>query len=38
VRFFGGGLDSVYLAMAAGLVVLACGTALPIALGSWRRR
>jgi hypothetical protein len=38
MRFFGGGLDSVYLAMAAGLVVLACGTALPIALGSWRRR
>jgi hypothetical protein len=29
-------LDSVYEAMAAGLIVLGCGTALPIALGSWR--
>jgi len=36
VRYFGGGLDSVYAAMAAGLIVLGCGIALPIALGSWR--
>jgi putative MATE family efflux protein len=37
VRYFGGGLDSVYVAMALGLIVLGCGNALPIALGSWRR-
>jgi putative MATE family efflux protein len=37
VRYFGGGLDSVYVAMAVGLIVLGCGNALPIALGSWRR-
>jgi putative MATE family efflux protein len=36
VRYFGGGLDSVYAAMAAGLIVLGRGIALPIALGSWR--
>ena len=36
VHWLGGGLDSVYLAMAAGLVVMGAGTALPILRGSWR--
>jgi MATE family, multidrug efflux pump len=37
VNWLGGGLDGIYLAMAAGLVVMGLGNALPILLGSWRR-
>jgi Na+-driven multidrug efflux pump len=37
IHWLGGGLDSVYLAMAAGLAIMGAGTARPISLGSWRR-
>ena len=35
-RLPGGGLDGVYVAMAAGLAAQGCGTALPVWLGTWR--